>query len=59
MNGKTPGKAIKDDVIRLRVTPAQRTQFEAAAARVGLDLSSWVRSVCTLAAKKTDVPSAQ
>jgi len=39
----------KDPVIGFRVTQAEKTQLEAAAAAEGLRLSAWVRQRCGLA----------
>jgi hypothetical protein len=40
----------KDDVLRVRLTPAQREGINAAAARGGLDASTWVRLLALRAA---------
>jgi hypothetical protein len=37
------GKPLRDEVVRLRVTAAEKASWIAAAERVGLDLSSWLR----------------
>lgn len=38
----------------IRLTEDQKVAFAEAAAREGLELSAWVRSVCTRAAKAND-----
>jgi hypothetical protein len=47
-NPRTPkaqgaAKAIKDDVVRMRVSAEQKTAFVAAAQREGLEPSQWLR----------------
>jgi len=42
----------KSALIRVRVTPVQRSQFARAARTAGLDLSSWLRSVALSASTK-------
>jgi uncharacterized protein (DUF1778 family) len=36
-------KAVKDDVVRMRVSAEQKAAFVAAAGREGLELSQWLR----------------
>ena len=36
-------RAVKDDVVRMRVSAEQKAAFVAAAGREGLDLSQWLR----------------
>ena len=41
----------KEESIRLRMTTEQKEAFTKAAERAALDLSSWIRSTCTEAAR--------
>jgi len=43
--GKRPAKALKDDVIRMRVTREQKRALTEAADRAGLELSAWLRQL--------------
>lgn len=45
-----PPKALKDDVVRMRIPAAQKRALEAAAAREGLELSAWLRRLALRAA---------
>lgn len=45
-----PPKALKDDVVRLRIPAEQKRALEAAAARDGLELSAWARRLLLRAA---------
>lgn len=47
---KRPAKTTKDDVIRMRVTEAQKQAISDAAARDGLELSAWLRQLALRAA---------
>ena len=49
-NKKRPPKAIKDDVVRMRVTAEQKRAMEDAASREGLELSAWLRQLALRAA---------
>jgi len=42
---RKPKAARKEAVIRLRVTAEQKVRLTEAAARVGLDVSSWLRTL--------------
>jgi hypothetical protein len=44
---RKPKAQRKENAIRLRLTDAQKALFTAAAGRVGLDLSGWLRLVAT------------
>ena len=52
--GKAPGapaaKPPKDDVVRMRIPAAHKRALEAAAAREGLELSTWLRQLALRAA---------
>lgn len=43
-------KALKDDVVRMRVSGDQKAAMVAAAAREGLELSQWLRQLALRAA---------
>ena len=43
-------KAVKDDVVRMRVSGEQKAAMMAAAAREGLELSQWLRQLALRAA---------
>ena len=43
-------KAVKDDVVRMRVSGDQKAALMAAAARDGLELSQWLRQLALRAA---------
>jgi uncharacterized protein (DUF1778 family) len=43
-------KALKDDVVRLRISAEQKQALTVAAARDGLDLSAWLRQLALRAA---------
>jgi len=43
-------KALKDDVVRMRVTVEQKRALENAANRAGLELSAWLRQLALRAA---------
>ena len=45
-----PAKAVKDDVVRMRITAEQKRALIEAAAREGLELSAWLRQVAFRAA---------
>jgi uncharacterized protein (DUF1778 family) len=47
---KRPPKALKDDVVRMRVTPDQKRALTDAANRAGLELSAWLRQLALRAA---------
>jgi uncharacterized protein (DUF1778 family) len=47
---KRPPKALKDDVVRMRVTIEQKRALENAATRAGLELSAWLRQLALRAA---------
>jgi len=50
---KTPkkrAKAVKDDVVRMRVTSEQKRALTAAADAAGLELSAWLRQLALRAA---------
>lgn len=47
---KRPGKGVKDDVVRMRVTVEQKRAMEDAAERAGLELSAWLRQLALRAA---------
>ena len=47
---KRPAKALKDDVVRMRVSVDQKRVIEEAAARDGLEVSSWLRRLALRAA---------
>lgn len=44
------GKALKDDVVRLRIPSEQKAALVEAAAREGLELSAWLRQLALRAA---------
>jgi hypothetical protein len=45
-------QAVKHDVpFMVRLTPAERKMFEAAATETGLQISAWMRTVCTTACR--------
>ncbi|HEV8238113.1 MAG TPA: hypothetical protein VGS57_01950 [Thermoanaerobaculia bacterium] len=48
--GPPAGKALKDDVVRMRIQAEQKRALEAAAARDGLKLSAWLRRLALRAA---------
>jgi len=49
-SARTP--AAKHDVpFMVRLTPAEREMYEAAATETGLQISAWMRTVCTTAAR--------
>ncbi len=50
---KKPEADRKGDLVRVRVTAEQRTMFAEAAAKAGLDLSSWLRSLGIREAQKS------
>ena len=50
MAKKAKPKPLKDDVVRMRVTTEQKRALMAAAARDGLELSSWLRQLALRAA---------
>ena len=43
-------KALKDDVVRMRITSEQKRALMEAATREGLELSAWLRQVALRAA---------
>jgi hypothetical protein len=43
-------KTLKDDVVRMRISAAQKQGLSEAAAREGLDLSVWLRQLALRAA---------
>jgi antitoxin component of RelBE/YafQ-DinJ toxin-antitoxin module len=43
LKARSAMKAIKDDVVRMRVSAEQKRAFVAAADREGLELSQWLR----------------
>jgi uncharacterized protein (DUF1778 family) len=43
-------RSTKDDVVRMRVTPAEKQALTAAAEREGLGLSAWLRQLALRAA---------
>jgi uncharacterized protein (DUF1778 family) len=47
---QTAAKALKDDVLRIRIPGEQKQALLAAAERDGLDLSAWVRQAALRAA---------
>jgi len=47
---KRPPKALKGDVVRMRVTADQKRALENAADRAGLELSAWLRQLALRAA---------
>jgi uncharacterized protein (DUF1778 family) len=47
----------KGELLKVRVNDEQKRLFAEAAARDGLDLSSWVRFVCLRAAKGERLPT--
>jgi len=47
---QAPAKALKDDVVRMRISAEQKQALTAAAAREGLELSAWLRQVALRAA---------
>ena len=47
-----PAGEAKDQVYQLRLTEAEREQWEAAAKRVGQPLSTWIRERLNRAAKR-------
>lgn len=44
------GKALKDDVVRMRIPAGQKKALVDAAARDGLELSAWLRQLALRAA---------
>ena len=46
------GDAAKADVIRFRVTPAERERMEATATKKGKILSAWAREILLAASRK-------
>ena len=52
MKRRKPKTARKEDQIRVRLTREQKIAFASAAARAGLDVSSWLRSVGLQAASQ-------
>lgn len=51
---RKPASQRKEDQIRIRVTDAQKRTLTAAAARVGLGVSSWLLSLGLREAGRTD-----
>jgi hypothetical protein len=50
---KKPADKVRVNVLRIRLTDAERAQLDSAAQRQGRDTSSWARAVLlALAAKK-------
>jgi uncharacterized protein (DUF1778 family) len=47
---KRPARALKDDVVRMRVTAEQKRAMASAAEREGLELSAWLRQLALRAA---------
>jgi uncharacterized protein (DUF1778 family) len=45
-----PPRPVKDEMIRFRITSEEKAGLDAAAAKVGLDLSSWIRQLALRAA---------
>lgn len=45
-----PKRSTKDDVVRMRVTPAEKEALTEAAERDGLGLSAWLRQLALRAA---------
>jgi len=43
-------RPLKDEVVRFRISAEQKAALDAAAAREGLDLSSWLRRLALQAA---------
>lgn len=54
MKRRKPKIARKEDQIRVRLTREQKMAFTSAAARAGLDVSSWLRSLGVQAASQTE-----
>ena len=53
---KPPGKPTKDEVVRMRVTLAQKEAMTAAAELDGLELSAWLRQLALRAAGALPIP---
>ncbi len=51
---RKPARTKRRDVIQLRVTADQKARMIAAADRVGLDLSAWLRMLALRAASRDD-----
>ena len=51
--GSTDGNAMLTERLQIRVSPAEKSSFEASARLQGLDLSVWVRNACCAAAERT------
>lgn len=49
---RKPKASRKEESVRLRITTAQKEKFTTAAEKVGLDLSSWLRTIATREAEK-------
>jgi uncharacterized protein (DUF1778 family) len=47
---KRSTKVLKDDVVRMRVTPEQKRVILDAAGRAGLEVSAWLRQLALRAA---------
>jgi hypothetical protein len=47
---RVPVKSLKDDVVRMRISAAQKQALLGAAARDGLELSAWLRQLALRAA---------
>lgn len=44
------GRAVKDDVVRMRISASQKQALVEAAEREGLELSAWLRQLALRAA---------
>jgi len=49
---KKPEGEVRDNFLRIRLTPEERTQLDRAAQARSLDTSSWARSELLMLAKK-------
>jgi hypothetical protein len=52
---KTPGEA-RDNILRIRLTDAERAELDAAAESKALDTSAWARSLLLELARKRQDP---
>jgi uncharacterized protein (DUF1778 family) len=49
---KKSKRVLRDVQFMMRLTPPERALFEQAANEAGLQISSWMRSICSAAARR-------
>jgi uncharacterized protein (DUF1778 family) len=54
---RKPQFARQEELIKARVTAAEKLQLQQAAKRAGMDLSSWLRMIALKAARDSDTLS--